>query len=75
MNKIYDKYKNNLNQINIKNEKEFNKIKQIVTISGLCHDIGHGPYSHLFDRTILPQLNVLNWEHQQGSQLLIDNIF
>ena len=34
---------------------------------GVCHDLGHGPYSHMFDNILLPNLGVNNWSHEQGS--------
>ncbi|XVF58090.1 hypothetical protein PTKIN_Ptkin07bG0034200 [Pterospermum kingtungense] len=48
---------------------------QTVKISGLLHDIGHGPFSHLFEREFLPKvLNGFKWAHEQMSAKLIDHI-
>ncbi|KAF8378298.1 hypothetical protein HHK36_029637 [Tetracentron sinense] len=48
---------------------------QTVKLAGLLHDVGHGPFSHLFEREFLPQvLNDSKWSHEQMSEKMIDHI-
>ncbi|KAK8587769.1 hypothetical protein V6N13_086743 [Hibiscus sabdariffa] len=48
---------------------------QTVKIAGLLHDVGHGPFSHLFEREFLPKvLNGFKWAHEEMSAKLINHI-
>ncbi|KAL5723753.1 hypothetical protein ACHQM5_007110 [Ranunculus cassubicifolius] len=47
---------------------------QTVKLAGLLHDIGHGPFSHLFEKEFLPRVGVPKWNHEDMSAKLVDYI-
>ncbi|XP_021727013.1 deoxynucleoside triphosphate triphosphohydrolase SAMHD1 homolog isoform X2 [Chenopodium quinoa] len=48
---------------------------QSVKIAGLLHDVGHGPFSHMFESGFLPKvLGGAKWSHEDMSDRLVDYI-
>ncbi|KAJ8517378.1 hypothetical protein ONZ45_g5413 [Pleurotus djamor] len=50
-----------------------NRDIECVEIAGLCHDLGHGPWSHVWDSMFIPMaLPGTSWTHEQGSEMMLD---
>ncbi|XP_033728034.1 deoxynucleoside triphosphate triphosphohydrolase SAMHD1-like isoform X3 [Pecten maximus] len=55
-------------------DKVSDKKRLCVKIAGLCHDLGHGPFSHMFEKVVKKGPNK-KWKHEEASQKLIDRIY
>ncbi|XP_028427159.1 deoxynucleoside triphosphate triphosphohydrolase SAMHD1 [Perca flavescens] len=45
-----------------------------VKIAGLCHDLGHGPFSHLYDQMFIPKVQPENEKHEDNSVKMFDHL-
>ena len=46
---------------------------ELIKVAGLCHDLGHGPFSHFFDNHFLNKIDC-DVEHKKRSCMILDLI-
>ncbi|CAG8473841.1 1692_t:CDS:10 [Diversispora eburnea] len=47
-----------------------------VTLAALCHDLGHGPFSTVFEDHVIPRLTGNNqWKHEDNSKIMFEHMF
>jgi|SRR3989344_83956 len=52
------------------------KDRLLLCLAGLCHDLGHTAYSHLYDNYIVPVFDPnAHFKHEHASYYLLDRIF
>lgn len=65
---------------NLKHDELNDHVCELIKIAALCHDIGHGPFSHTFDDSFLPRIcsdKELECEmryHENRSCLMLETI-
>ena len=65
---------NNKRQRKIFTQKE----KRCIKLAGLFHDLGHGPFSHVFDNMVLSNIDAADniyKDHENRSRLITERIF
>ena len=67
--KLIHHIKNNQPELNITDDDI-----ESIEIAGLCHDLGHGPFSHLFDNYCLKKHNKNLDQHEYRSIAILDLI-
>ena len=46
-----------------------------IRIAGLCHDLGHGPFSHLFEEVVEKINGESSWKHEMATLELFDRMY
>lgn len=55
------KWAQELMRLERRSHEDIDRYSTLLEIAGLCHDIGHGPFSHTWEHGVLPSLGVHNW--------------
>ena len=66
---LSDKMINNLDSKYFTNHQ-----KKLINIAALGHDLGHGPFSHVFDNEILKDSKSVYKHHEMRSQMILEHI-
>jgi len=72
-------YISKLEENNKRRKKIFTqKEKRCIKLAGLFHDLGHGPFSHVFDNIVLSNIDAkdnIYKDHENRSRLITERIF